>query len=118
MKTLAPRAKVFIIVSRTSRRSTAVARKRCPGPKRDLKSFRGAIEKKGNASLKAEAKANGAIFVETFKASEGHDLCQAVGTRWIEPLIGSLTGVPVLNALGEQNDAFDVELAMLSHGVR
>ena len=84
-----------------------------------MKWFRNSVEKKGNADLKAEAKANGAIFVDTFKASEGHDLCQPVGTRWIEPLFGSLTGVAVHpNALGEQNDAFDVERAMLIHGVR
>ncbi len=32
---------------------------------------------------------------------------------------GALTGVPVHpNALGEENDAFDVELSMLAHGVR
>jgi hypothetical protein len=40
-------------------------------------------------------------------------------TRWIEPLIGSLTGVPVRpNAIGEEQDAFDVELSMLHAGVR
>lgn len=119
MKTLAPHAKVFIVGYPDIAPKHGVCPKALPWTEGDLKWFRSAIEKKGNASLKAEAKANGAIFVETFKASEGHDLCQAVGTRWIEPLIGSLTGVPVHpNALGEQNDAFDVELAMLSHGVR
>ena len=39
--------------------------------------------------------------------------------RWIEPLIEPLTGVPVHpNAIGEEQDAFDFELAMLRHGVR
>lgn len=53
------------------------------------------------------------------RPSEGHNLCRPVGTRWIEPLLGSLTGVPVHpNAIGEENDAFDVERAMLTHGVR
>jgi hypothetical protein len=57
--------------------------------------------------------------VDTFKASEGHNACQPVGTRWIEPLIGSLTGVPVHpNAAGEENDAFDVQRVMLNSGVR
>jgi hypothetical protein len=42
-----------------------------------------------------------------------------VGTRWIEPLFGSLTGVPVHpNLLGQQHDAQDVELAMRLTGVK
>ena len=73
----------------------------------------------GDSMIKAGAKANGAIFVNTFKASEGHGACEPVGTRWIEPLVGSLTGVAVHpNALGEEQDAYDVELAMLKAGVR
>ena len=57
--------------------------------------------------------------MNTFAPSKGHNLCEPVGTRWIEPLFGSLTGVAVHpNATGEENDAFDVELAMLKHGVR
>ena len=36
-----------------------------------------------------------------------------------EPLLGSLTGIPVHpNAIGEEQDAFDVERAMLNKGVR
>ena len=77
------------------------------------------MTKSGDSNLKKEAKANGAIFVHTFKESEGHNACQEVGTRWIEPLFGSLTGVPVHpNATGEEQDAFDVQAAMLKAGVR
>ena len=51
--------------------------------------------------------------------SFGHNACEAVGTRWIEPLFGSLTGVAVHpNALGQEHDAQDVELAMRLTGVR
>ena len=57
--------------------------------------------------------------MDTFKPSEGHNACQEPGVRWIEPLIGSLTGVAVHpNATGEQQDAYDVELAMLKAGIR
>jgi hypothetical protein len=38
--------------------------------------------------------------------------------RWIEPLIGSLTGVPVHpNAIGEEQDALRVEMALAQNGV-
>jgi hypothetical protein len=119
IKILAPKAKVFIV----GYPDITPAKGSCPGKlpwtEGDLKWFRNTVQKEGNAGLKAGAKANGAIYVDTFKASEGHDVCQPVGTRWIEPLIGSLTGIPVHpNALGEEQDAFDVERAMLNHGVR
>lgn len=119
VKILAPKAKVFVvgypdITPKKGKCPTAL-----PWTEGDLKWFRNTVQKKGNAALKAGAKANGAIYVDTFKASEGHDLCQPVGTRWIEPLLGSLTGIPVHpNAIGEEQDAFDVERAMLNNGVR
>jgi GDSL-like lipase/acylhydrolase family protein len=115
--TLAPKAKVFVVGY------PEITPQHGPCPTfpwrgRDLKWFRN-VTKLGDSLIKAGAKANGASFVDTFKPSEGHNACEPVGTRWIEPLIESLTGVPVHpNALGEENDAFDVELAMLKAGVR
>lgn len=117
--TLAPNAKVFVVGYPEITPKHGV----CPGfswpwTEGDLRWFRN-VTKLGDAAIKAGAKAHGAVFVNTFKPSEGHNACQAVGTRWIEPLIGSLTGVAAHpNALGEENDAFDVELAMLKDGVR
>jgi hypothetical protein len=74
---------------------------------------------RGNALLKRSAEANDATFVNTFGPSKGRNACEAVGVRWIEPLIGSLTGVPVHpNATGEEHDAFDVEKAMRRAGIR
>jgi len=118
IKELAPHAKVFVVgyPEITPNHGHCFA---FPWHEADLKWFRDKVQKVGNKSIKAGAKAHGAIFVDTFKPSEGHNACQAVGTRWIEPLIGSLTGVPVHpNAIGEEQDAFDVELAMLKAGVR
>ncbi len=119
IKVLAPHAKVFVVGYPDITPAHGICPTALPWTEGDLKWFRNTVQKQGNKGLKAGAKANGAIYVDTFKASEGHDLCQPVGTRWIEPLLGSLTGVPVHpNAIGEEQDAFDVELAMLSHGVR
>ena len=119
IKVLAPNAKVFVVGYPDIAPKVGKCFNSLPWTEGDLKWFRGSVEKRGDASLKAGAKANGAIYVETFKQSEGHDVCQPVGTRWIEPLIGSLTGVPVHpNAIGEEQDAFDVEFTMLRDGVR
>ncbi|MGH9049549.1 MAG: SGNH/GDSL hydrolase family protein [Acidimicrobiia bacterium] len=53
------------------------------------------------AMLAAQAAANGAAFVDAFAASAGHDACQPVGVRWVEPLVGAASGAPVHpNALG------------------
>jgi hypothetical protein len=119
IKELAPNAKVFVVGYPEIAPAHGVCPLQIPWTEGDLKWFRTKVEKAGNKMIKEGAKANGATFVETFKPSEGHNACQAAGTRWIEPLIGSLTGVPVHpNATGEENDAYDVERAMLNHGIR
>jgi hypothetical protein len=84
----------------------------------DLRWFNLDVQRRGNATLAREAFNNNAIFVDTFTPSIGHNACEPVGTRWIEPLFGSLTGVPVHpNSLGQKHDAIDVGLTMLLHGV-
>ncbi|MGX4737337.1 GDSL-type esterase/lipase family protein [Kitasatospora griseola] len=47
-------------------------------------------EQQLNAMLRQRAEAAGATFVDTYASSAGHDMCEAEGTRWIEPL--STTG--------------------------
>jgi GDSL-like Lipase/Acylhydrolase family len=116
---LAPKAKVFVVGYPEIAPAHGICPTQIPWYEGDLKWFHSKVEKAGNKMIKAGAKANGAIFVDTWKPSEGHNACQAPGTRWIEPLAGSLTGVPVHpNATGEEQDAFDVEQAMLNNGVR
>ncbi|MGW2651409.1 SGNH/GDSL hydrolase family protein [Streptomyces sp. NPDC001393] len=59
-----------------------------------------------NAVVQRAAAETGATYVDFSEASEGHDACQAVGTRWIEPLLFGQNIVPVHpNALGEQRMA-------------
>ena len=115
---LAPSAKVFVVGYPEIAPTEGYCPTAIPWTTGDLKWFH-SVETRGNAELRREAKANGAIFVDTFKPSVGHNACEPVGVRWIEPIFGSLTGVPVHpNAVGEEQDAFDVEQAMLTHGVR
>jgi len=48
----------------------------------------------------------GVTFVDMAAASEGHDACQAAGTRWVEPAVWGTNFVPVHpNALGESQMA-------------
>lgn len=117
--TLSPHAKVFVVGYPDIMPKDGICgegfRFWRPG---DIKWFR-SIETHGDAEIKSEARANGAIYVETFKQSVGHDACQELGTRWIEPLFNPANGVAVHpNGLGAENDAFDLELAMLKAGVR
>lgn len=118
IKELAPHAKVFFVgyPEITPQEGTCEA---FPWYEADLRWFRDGVQKVGNRMLAKGAKANGATFVDTFKPSEGHNACEPIGTRWIEPLVEPLLGVPVHpNAMGEEQDAFDVELAMLKAGIR
>ena len=119
VKELAPHAKVFVVGYPEITPAHGICPSQFPWHEADLKWFRNKVQKVGNKMIKAGAKANGAIFVDTFKASEGHNACQPYPTRWIEPILGSLTGVQVHpNAIGEQQDAYDVEQVMLENGVR
>ncbi len=120
IKELAPNAKVFVVgYPEITPKDGVCNPAEFPWYPKDLEWFRDKVQKIGNKMIKEGAKANGAIFVNTFKPSEGHNACQEPGVRWIEPLIGSLTGVAVHpNATGEQEDAYDVELAMLKAGIR
>lgn len=59
------------------------------------------IELALNDAVRRAAKATGTAFVDTFGPSAGHDACQPIGTRWVEPVVGT-NFVPVHpNADGE-----------------
>ena len=116
IRALSPNAKVFVVGYPEVTPLNGFCPTAIPWTTGDLKWFRD-IEQQGNALKKAGAIANHDTFVDTFTPSIGHNLCEPVGKRWIEPLIGSLTGVPVHpNATGQQVDAIDVGLSMVLHG--
>ncbi|KIQ62043.1 hypothetical protein TR51_22895 [Kitasatospora griseola] len=63
-------------------------------------------EQQLNAMLRQRAEAAGATFVDTYASSTGHDMCEAEGTRWIEPLSGTGGLAPMHpNAQGQQGMA-------------
>ncbi|GAA1940080.1 SGNH/GDSL hydrolase family protein [Kitasatospora viridis] len=55
-----------------------------------------------NAAVQRAAADTGATYVDMSAASDGHDACQPIGTRWIEPILFGTNYVPVHpNATGE-----------------
>jgi hypothetical protein len=55
-----------------------------------------------NSAVQRAAAATGATYVDMSAASDGHDACQPIGTRWIEPVLFGTNYVPVHpNATGE-----------------
>ena len=58
--------------------------------------------KVANDVVRRAAAKTGARFVDTYTPSAGHDACSGVGTRWMEPLNGSINAYPVHpNSVGE-----------------
>ncbi len=56
-----------------------------------------------NQAVAAAAQQAGATFVDLAGVSEGHDACQPLGVRWVEPVLAGTNPVIVHpNALGEQ----------------
>lgn len=59
-----------------------------------------------NDAVRRAAAATGTTYVDMSAVSEGHDACQPVGVRWIEPVLQGTNPVVVHpNALGEQQMA-------------
>ena len=59
-----------------------------------------------NDAVRRAAEATGATYVDMNEVSEGHDACQPIGVRWIEPVLQTTNPVVVHpNALGEQEMA-------------
>ena len=56
-----------------------------------------------NDAVRRAAEATGATYVDMNEVSEGHDACQPLGVRWVEPVLQGTNPVIVHpNALGEQ----------------
>ncbi len=59
-----------------------------------------------NNNVERAAVNAGATFVDMSVASEGHDACQPIGVRWVEPVVGTTNPVVVHpNAFGEKRMA-------------
>jgi hypothetical protein len=72
-----------------------------------------------NQMFRAEAAANHAFYVNTYKPSLGHDACSAAATRWVEPIYFPQTPAAPIhpNATGMAGEAKVIVTAMKSHGI-
>jgi hypothetical protein len=76
------------------------------------------VNKKLDAMLKHAAHADHYTYVDTYAATAGHDPCQPLGVRWVEPLIEPADGVSLHpNALGHEHVALLLEQAMRAAGI-
>lgn len=52
-------------------------------------------EKELNTMLASQAAAGGAVYVDTYGPSVGHDACTLPGARWVEPVVPTSLAAPV-----------------------
>ena len=72
----------------------------------DVPYLRGIQATLNDAVRRAAAAATGATYVDMNVVSEGHDACQPIGVRWVEPVVPGTNPVIVHpNALGESEMA-------------
>ncbi|MER6564509.1 GDSL-type esterase/lipase family protein [Streptomyces sp. NPDC001027] len=63
-------------------------------------------EQQLNSELRERAQTSGAVYVDTYRPSEGRDACSDAATRWIEPLVPSSPAAAVHpNERGERGMA-------------
>ncbi|MFF3314909.1 SGNH/GDSL hydrolase family protein [Streptomyces sp. NPDC003035] len=58
--------------------------------------------KRLNTMIATQAAARGAVYVDTYTKSIGHDICKPAGTRWMEPLVTNAAAPFHPNAAGER----------------
>jgi hypothetical protein len=84
----------------------------------DMAWLRDDVEKRLNATIRAEAVAAGATYVDTYAASIGHDACKPPTVRWVEPVVPGSPAFPVHpNALGMRASGEALLAAMRAAGV-
>jgi lysophospholipase L1-like esterase len=105
VRTAAPEAEVAILGYPWIMPRTGGCFDRMPVAEGDVPYVRG-IQATLNAAVERAAAATGATYVSMNKVSEGHDACQPLGVRWVEPVLQGTNAVVVHpNALGEQQMA-------------
>jgi lysophospholipase L1-like esterase len=97
----APRARVAILGYPWILPKTGGCFDRMPVATGDVPYLRG-VEATLNKAVRRAAAVTGATYVNLGKVSEGHDACQPMGVRWVEPVLQGTNPVVVHpNALGE-----------------
>jgi lysophospholipase L1-like esterase len=101
----APRAKVAILGYPWIMPTSGGCFDRMPIAEGDVPYLR-SLQTTLNDAVRRAAAATGATYVELNRVSEGHDACQPIGVRWVEPVLQGTNAVIVHpNALGEQQMA-------------
>ena len=97
----APRAEIAILGYPSILPATGGCFAQMPVATGDVPYLRG-VQATLNDAIERAAKVAGVTYVDMTRVSEGHDACQPVGVRWIEPvLLGTNPVVVHPNALGE-----------------
>jgi hypothetical protein len=101
----APRAKVAILGYPWIMPASGGCFAKMPVAKGDVPYVRG-IQRTLNDAVRRAAVATGATYVNLNVVSNGHDACQPIGVRWVEPVLQGTNPVIVHpNALGERQMA-------------
>jgi lysophospholipase L1-like esterase len=101
----APRAKVGILGYPWIMPAAGGCYPTMPVARGDVPYLRG-IQATLNNAVRRAAAATGVIYVDLNAVSDGHDACQPIGVRWVEPVVAGTNPVIVHpNALGESRMA-------------
>jgi lysophospholipase L1-like esterase len=101
VKAKAPRARVAILGYPWIMPASGGCFDKMPVATGDVPYLRG-IQATLNDAVRRAAAATGATYVNLNKVSDGHDACQPIGVRWVEPVLQTTNPVVVHpNALGE-----------------
>jgi lysophospholipase L1-like esterase len=101
----APRARVAILGYPWIMPASGGCFDKMPIASGDVPYVRG-IQATLNDAVRRAAAATGATYVDLNTVSEGHDACQPIGVRWVEPVLQGTNAVIVHpNALGEHEMA-------------
>src|SRR3954451_13018891 len=108
VRAVAPNAQVAILGYPWIMPTTGGCFDRMPIAEGDVPYLRG-IQATLNDAVRRAAAATGASCVNMNKISDGHDACQPLGLRWVEPVLQGTNAVIVHpNALGESRMAAQV----------
>ena len=97
----APRAEIAILGYPSILPATGGCFAQMPVAEGDVPYLRG-VQATLNDAIRRAAQATGVTYVDLSRVSEGHDACQPIGVRWVEPvLLGTNPVIVHPNALGE-----------------
>jgi lysophospholipase L1-like esterase len=112
VRTAAPNARVAILGYPSIMPASGGCFTKMPIARGDVPYVNG-IQATLNDAVSRAAAATGATYVDVPAASVGHDACQPIGTRWIEPVLQGTNPVIVHpNALGEAQMAAQAKGAL------